>query len=62
MKIPNKREPQQIAFNYSSDIRFQDIMNLYKMFTGKPRSFLAIDTALSSDNSLHFRKNLSETI
>ena len=29
-KIPNKRELQQIAFNCSSDIEFQDFMNLYK--------------------------------
>ena len=30
MKIPNKRELQQIAFSHSSDIDFQDFMNLYK--------------------------------
>ena len=30
MKNPNKRELQQIAFNHSSDIDFQDFMNLYK--------------------------------
>ena len=30
MKIPNKRELQQIAFSHSSDIDFQDLMNLYK--------------------------------
>ena len=30
MKIPNKRELQQIAFNHSSDIDFQDFMNLYE--------------------------------
>ena len=28
MKIPNKQEPQQIAFNHSSDIDFQNFMNL----------------------------------
>ena len=33
MKIPNKRELQQIAFNHSSDIGFQDFMNLYKKST-----------------------------
>ena len=27
MKIPNKRQLQQIAFNQSSDIDFQDLMN-----------------------------------
>ena len=30
VKIPSKRELQQIAFNPSSDIDFQDFMNLYK--------------------------------
>ena len=35
MKIPSKRELQQIAFNFSSDIDFQDVMNLYKKCTGK---------------------------
>ena len=30
MKIPNKREPEQIAFINSSDIDFQDFVNLYK--------------------------------
>ena len=29
-KIPNKRELQQIAFNHSSDIDFQDFVNLNK--------------------------------
>ena len=28
MKIPNKRELQQIAYNHSSDIDFKDFMNL----------------------------------
>ena len=36
MKFPNKRELQQIAFNHSSDIDFQDFMNLYKKCTTKP--------------------------
>ena len=62
MKIPNKRELQQIAFNHSSDIDFQDFMNLYKKSTAKPYSCLVNDTTLASDNSLHFRKNLLETI
>ena len=30
MKISNKREFQQIAFNHSSDIDFKDFMNLCK--------------------------------
>ena len=50
MKIPNKQEPQQIAFNHSSDIDFKDFMCLYKKFPAKPFSFLVIDAALTSDN------------
>ena len=30
IKVPNRRELQQIAFNLSSDIDFKDFMNLYK--------------------------------
>ena len=30
MKIPNKRELQQIALNRSSDIEFKDFTNIYK--------------------------------
>ena len=54
MKIPNKRELQQIAFNHSSDIDFKDFINLYKKCTAKPYSFLVIDATLASDNLLRF--------
>ena len=62
MKIPSKRELQQIAFNHSSDIDFQDFINLYKKCTEKPYSSLVIDTTLASENCLRFRKNLLERI
>ena len=62
MKIPNKEELQQITFNHSSDVDFQDFMNLYKKCTEKPYSFLVIDPTLASDNSSRFRKNLLEGI
>ena len=62
IKIPNKKEFKQIAFNHSSDIDFQDFMNLYKKWTAERYSFLVIDTTLSSDNSSRFRKKLLETI
>ena len=62
MKIPNKRELQEIAFNHSSDIDFQDFINLYKKCTAEPYSFLVIDTTLASNNPLHFKKNLLERI
>ena len=30
MKVPNKRELQQIALNHSSDIDIKDFMKIYK--------------------------------
>ena len=39
MKIPNKRELQQIALNHSSDIDFKDFMKIYKKCTAEPYSF-----------------------
>ena len=58
MKIPNKRELQQIAISHSSDIDFKNFVNIYKKCTKKPHSFLVNDTTLTSDNLLRFRKNL----
>ena len=59
MKIPNKRELQQITSNHLSDIDFKGLMKLCKDYTKEPYSFLVRDTILSSDNPLPFRKNLS---
>ena len=50
MKVPNKRELQQIATNHSSDIDFN--------CSNKPYSFLVNDTTLASDNPLRFTKSL----
>ena len=36
MKISNKKELQQNAFDHSSDIKSQDLMNLYKKCTARP--------------------------
>ena len=60
MKIPNKRELQQIALNHSSDIHFKGFIKLYKKCTAEPYSFLVNDTTLPSDDPLRFRKNLLE--
>ena len=60
MKIPNKRELQQIVLNHSSDIDFKDFMNIYKKCTAKLYSFLVNDTTLPSDDPLRFRNNLLE--
>ena len=58
MKIPNKRELQQIALIHLSDIDFKDFMKIYKKCTEETYSFLVNDTTLPSDNPLRFIKNL----
>ena len=55
-KIRNKRELQQIVINDSLDIRTEDIINMYRKCTGKPYSFLVIDTTLASDNPYGLEK------
>ena len=65
MKIPNKRELQQTAFNHSSDITFKDFINLYRKRTAILQNhilFLVINATLASDNPLRFIKNLAERI
>ena len=57
MKILNKRELQQIALNYWSDINSKDFSKIYKKCTVEPYSFLINDATLASDNPLRFRKN-----
>ena len=59
MKIPNKRELQQIALNHSSDINFKEFIKIYKTFNAEPFSFFVNDTTLPSDNPLRFRKIFS---
>ena len=62
MKIPNKQELQQTAFNHLSDIEFREFMNLYKKCTAKPYYFLVIQATLVSDNPLNFRQDLLERV
>ena len=58
MKIPNKRELQQVALNHSSDIDYKDFIKIYKKCIDKPYSFLVCDNTLPSDDPLRYRKNL----
>ena len=58
MKIPNKREIQQIASNHSSGIDFKDFMKFYKDYSKEPYSFLVNDMTLPTGNPLRFRDNL----
>ena len=54
MKIPNKRELQQIAFNHLSDIYFKDSIYFYKKCTAKAYYFLVVDATLVLDNPSRF--------
>ena len=56
MKIPNKRELQQISLNYTSDVDCKDFRKSYKKCTAEPYSFLTNDINLPSDDPLRFRK------
>ena len=58
MKIPKKRELQQIALNHSSDIDFKDFIRIYKKCSAEPYSSLVNDTSLPLGNPLKFRKKL----
>ena len=61
LKIHNKRELQQIAINHSTDIGYKDFLKIYRKCTSEPYSFLTIDTTLTADNHLRFRKNLLDS-
>ena len=59
MKIPNKRELQQILLNHSSDTNSKDFIKIYKKYTAEPYFFLVNYALLASDNPLRFIKILS---
>ena len=61
MKIHNKRELQNIAFDRSADIDYKDFVKIYRNCTNEPYSFFTIDTALPADNPMRFRKNFSDS-
>ena len=52
MKIPNKRELQQIPLNYSYDINSKDFIKICKKYTAEPYCFLVHDSTVASDNPL----------
>ena len=62
MKINNKKELQNIAFNHSANIDYQDFMKIYRECTKEPYNFLTIDTTLPASDPLRFRKNLFDSL
>ena len=61
MKIHNRKELQQIAINHSVDIDYKDFLKIYRNCTKEPCSFLTINTKLSADNPMRFKKNSSDS-
>ena len=47
MKVPNKRELQQIVLNHSSDISTKEFIKIYKKYTSERYSFLANDATVA---------------
>ena len=62
IKINNRWELQNIAFNHSADIDYKDFMEIYKECIKEPFNFLTIDTMLPASNPLKFRKKLFDSL
>ena len=63
IQIPRKQELQQVTINHLFDTNQKYSINIYKLFTAQPHSFLMINTIVASDNHLRlkkesFRKNI----
>ena len=56
MKIPNKRELQEIALNPSSDINSKDFIKIYKKYTTEPYCFLVNDACKGKNGDVKFDK------
>ena len=61
MKINNRRELQNIAFNHSAGINYKVFMKIYRECTKEPYIFLTTDSTLPARNTLRFRKNLFDS-
>ena len=59
MKIPNKRDLQQITINHLCDINSEEFMKICKRCTENV-CLLVYDINLASDNFSHFRRKVSE--
>ena len=60
LKIPNKRQLQETAFNHLCHIELDHFMRIIKICTNESHSLLVHETTLSSNTLLHFRNNLVE--
>ena len=58
MKIDNRRELQNIAFNPSADINYKDFLKIYCNCTKEPYSFVTINITLPANDPMRFRKKI----
>ena len=61
MKIAKNWELHHIAYNYPSDVDFENFMNIYKKDTAKPHSSF-LNTTLAWEGLLRFKNNLLERL
>ena len=61
MKIHSRRELQNISFDHSADIDYKEFLKISKNCANKPYSFFTIDTTVTADNPMRFRKNFSDS-
>ena len=60
-KIHNRKELQNIAADNSANIDYKDFLKIYRNCTNEPYSFFTIDTTLTADDPMRFRKNFPDS-
>ena len=61
MKINNRIELRNVAFNHSADIDYKDFMKIYRKCTKEPYNLLTTDTTFPASDPLRSRKNLFDS-
>ena len=61
MKINNRIELRNVAFNHSADIDYKDFIKIYRKCTKEPYNFLTTDTTFPASDPLRSRKNLFDS-
>ena len=60
-KIHNRKELQNIAPDNSANIDYKDFLKIYRNCTNEPYSFFTVDTTLTADDPMRFRKNFPDS-
>ena len=62
MRINNRRELKNIAFDHSADIDYEDFVKISRECRKEPYNSLSIDTTLPASNPLRSRNHLLESL